>query len=120
MVDGAPLNTPSCSRHAVCAYWVMRLAGSTAQADGGCSHTSASTNQNRRSIMASVTHTLRRRTPEWPVDLISHRPVIFHRPRSLHVEQATPDGDDDRVRPVIGAQLVHQILDVEVDRGFGD
>ena len=70
--------------------------------------------------MAWSRYTLRRSTLQRPADVISPRPVVFHRRRSLHVEQPTPDGDRDRVRAVIGTELVDQIFDVVVDGCFGD
>src|ERR1700728_2422636 len=35
-----------------------------------------------------------------------------------NVQQAATDGNRDRMRPVIGLKLVHEVFDVEVNRSF--
>lgn len=43
----------------------------------------------------------------------------FLRRRSgLDLKQTSSDRDGHRMRPIIGSQLVHQVLDMEVDGGF--
>jgi hypothetical protein len=36
------------------------------------------------------------------------------------LKEATPESNGDRVRSIVGAELVHEILDVEVNRGLCD
>ena len=38
----------------------------------------------------------------------------------LQVDDATADGDRDRLGTIAGAQLLHNMLDVNLDRAFGD
>ena len=35
-------------------------------------------------------------------------------------QQATPNGDGYGMRPIISSQLVHEILDMKINRGLGD
>ena len=37
-----------------------------------------------------------------------------------HLQQAAPNRDGDCMGPIVGLKFIHQILDVEVNRGFGD
>src|ERR1700692_1232304 len=64
------------------------------------------------------------RISEHPCFLAHHPPQFPHWSflEVLKVEsdlqQATPERNGDRVGPVIGAELVHEILDVEVNGGL--
>ena len=48
-------------------------------------------------------------------DFQQHPAVFSGLPRS-HLQQATPNRNGNCVGPIIGPQLVHEVLDVEVNR----
>src|SRR5580704_11560914 len=57
----------------------------------------------------------------WNIAISSFPPMVFYRSMPVSdLKKATPERDRDRVRSVIGPQLVHQVLDVKVNRSLGD
>ena len=100
----------------------MYLLGSSAHADTGMSHSSRADSHGRRSMMSFGTDlTLHRCAVQRPLKVPRRHPVVFCRAASrLDFQQPAPKGDRDSVRAVVGAELVDQVLDVEVDRRFGN
>src|SRR5258706_14616650 len=52
------------------------------------------------------------------IKISRHCPVVLYRFRQSDVQQAAPNRNGHRMRPVIGSQLAYQVLDVEIDGGF--
>ena len=53
--------------------------------------------------------------------IFSRRPAVFYRLYgSSDLQQAAPKRDGHGMRTIVGSQLVHEIFDMEINRGLGD
>src|SRR6266851_2881218 len=51
-------------------------------------------------------------------DIYSQHSVVFYRLARSDLQQAPPQRDGDCMGPIVGLQFIHQVLDVEVNRGL--
>src|ERR1700678_192254 len=61
-------------------------------------------------------------THEHPSQFWSEHPIVFYSEQRMlsDLQQATPHRNRNRVRPIVSAQLVHEISDVIVDGSLRD